>query len=273
TFSSADSRSCATAGSAPSLIVTPAVVCGTYTSAAAAPFVVASASCTSLVMSTSWVRRSVLRRISCTARRILRNDASSPAFRPRQAARAGRTRQRHPRRAHEPAAPRRRARGATRRARPRLRELSRALPQGAPGVGAGRAGRAVPALPRLDAGPLRGRRRQAVPRARRRAALRGATLGRPAPLPRPRVGSDVPRRPDGAGAREHAGRPRHRPEVTGERHARPRRAPEQKPTRVLRADRGAGPGRARDPAHRRAGRLAGALPRGRPYGALRPHVP
>src|SRR5437660_754897 len=67
TFSSADSRSCATAGSAPSLIVTPAVVCGTYTSAAAAPLAGASASCTSLVMSTSCVPRSVLRRISSKA--------------------------------------------------------------------------------------------------------------------------------------------------------------------------------------------------------------
>src|SRR5690242_21299753 len=66
TFSSAASRSCATAGSAPSLIVTPAVVCGTYTSAARAPSGSLSASCTFRVMSTSCVRRSVRREISCT---------------------------------------------------------------------------------------------------------------------------------------------------------------------------------------------------------------
>src|SRR5262249_19493079 len=82
TFSSADSRSRATAGSAPSLIVTAAVVCGTYTSAAAAPFVVPSASCTLSVMSTSWVRRSVFRVISCTPLSY-ETRAAGPALRSR----------------------------------------------------------------------------------------------------------------------------------------------------------------------------------------------
>src|SRR5439155_16639608 len=46
----------------------------------------------------------------------------------------------------------------------------------------------------------------------------------------------------------------------------------QEPARVLRADRGAGARRPRDQAAGRSGRLARALPRGRPYGALRAHV-
>ena len=45
--------------------------------------------------------------------------------------------------------------------------------------------------------------------------------------------------------------------------------PSQDAARVLRADRGAGQGDARDPADRRQGRLGGALPRGGPHRALR----
>src|SRR4051794_35799929 len=63
--SSAASKSRATAGSACSLIVTPAVVCGTNTSAALAASAPSSAACTSDVMSISWVRRSVRTRICC----------------------------------------------------------------------------------------------------------------------------------------------------------------------------------------------------------------
>src|SRR6059058_5760591 len=66
--SSAASKSRATAGSACSLIVTPAVVCGTNTSAALAASAPSSAACTSEVMSMSWVRRSVRTRICCTGR-------------------------------------------------------------------------------------------------------------------------------------------------------------------------------------------------------------
>ena len=51
--SSAVSKSRATAGSACSFTVTPAVVCGTYTSTAAAPSVSAERPRTSRVMSTS----------------------------------------------------------------------------------------------------------------------------------------------------------------------------------------------------------------------------
>ena len=67
-------------------------------------------------------------------------------------------------------------------------------------------------------------------------------------------------------------RPRHRPRRAGERPPRPRAAPGQEPARVLRADRGAGPRDARDPADRRPRRLGGALPRGRPHRALRAHL-
>src|SRR4051812_28153378 len=68
--SSAASKSRATAGSACSLIVTPAVVCGTNTSAALEPSAPSSAAWTSEVTSMSWVRRSGRTRI-CSARRIL----------------------------------------------------------------------------------------------------------------------------------------------------------------------------------------------------------
>src|SRR5829696_1890005 len=64
--SSARSKSRATAGSACSLIVTPAVVWGTKTSAAEAPSAAVSVSWTRSVMSTSWVLRSVRTRISGT---------------------------------------------------------------------------------------------------------------------------------------------------------------------------------------------------------------
>src|SRR4026209_2063176 len=67
-FSSAASKSRATAGSACSLIVTPAVVCGTYTSAALAPLRSPSAALTTSVMSTSWLRFCVVTLNSRTAR-------------------------------------------------------------------------------------------------------------------------------------------------------------------------------------------------------------
>src|SRR6478735_3083121 len=63
----AASRSRATAGSACSLIVTPAVVCGTKTSAAVAPSTPLNAASTSRVISTSCVFRSVLMSISRTS--------------------------------------------------------------------------------------------------------------------------------------------------------------------------------------------------------------
>src|SRR4029453_401634 len=66
TRSIAASRSRATAGSACSLIVTPAVVCGTKTSAAVAPSAPFNAASTSRVISTSCVFRSVLMSISRT---------------------------------------------------------------------------------------------------------------------------------------------------------------------------------------------------------------
>ena len=60
-----------------------------------------------------------------------------------------------------------------------------------------------------------------------------------APLPRARVGHGVSGRPDAAGARGDAARPRHRPARAGERPPRPRAAAGEEPARVLRADRGA----------------------------------
>ena len=57
-----------------------------------------------------------------------------------------------------------------------------------------------------------------------------------------------------------------------ERRARRRAAAAQEPARVLRADRGARPRRAGDPADGRPGRLARALPRGRAHRALRAHL-
>src|SRR5215208_1492788 len=75
--SSAASRSRATAGSAASLIVTPAVVCGTYTSAAPAPSAPSRASATRRVMSTSCVRRSV-RTVRMRTAVILRAVPSQP---------------------------------------------------------------------------------------------------------------------------------------------------------------------------------------------------
>ena len=57
----------------------------------------------------------------------------------------------------------------------------------------------------------------------------------------------------------------------GERASRSRLAPVEVAARVLRADRGAGQGDARDPADRRQGRLGGAVPRGGPHRALREH--
>ena len=64
----------------------------------------------------------------------------------------------------------------------------------------------------------------------------------------------------------------HRPPRAGERASRRRGATEQDSARVLRADRGAGQGHARDPADGRPRRLARALPRGGPHRALRAHV-
>ena len=106
----------------------------------------------------------------------------------------------------------------------------------------------------------------------RRRPRRGAALRRRAALPRARVGPVVPGRPDAAGARGDARRPRHRPARPGERPPRRRAAREEDAARVLRADRGAAARHARDPADRRRRRLARALPRGRPHRALRAHA-
>src|SRR5947199_331089 len=85
-------------------------------------------------------------------------------------------------------------------------------------------------------------------------------------------GEDIPYRVVRAGPGADARRPRHRPAVPAERHARPRRAAEQEPTCVLRADRGARPRSARQPADRRSRRLEGRPRRGRPHRARRAHV-
>src|SRR5687768_17294330 len=74
--SRARSKSRATAGSACSLIVRPAVVCGTNTNTAA-PSAPSTAAATSSVISISCVRRSLRRVISRTAR-ILRRVAEAP---------------------------------------------------------------------------------------------------------------------------------------------------------------------------------------------------
>src|SRR5262249_20028261 len=80
--SSAASKSRATAGSACSLIVTPAVVCGTKMSAAAPsaplPSAEPSAACTCVVISSNCVRRSVRTRIDCTGH-ILSAMSAPPA--------------------------------------------------------------------------------------------------------------------------------------------------------------------------------------------------
>ena len=115
--------------------------------------------------------------------------------------------------------------------------------------------------------------RQALPRPARAHARRGDAAGPPPP---------AAREPNGT----PASRPRRCcPALTGtladlgidlaaqrERGARRRGAAEQEPARVLLADRGARPGRPRDPADGRPGRLARALPRGRAHRALRAHV-
>ena len=95
-------------------------------------------------------------------------------------------------------------------------------------------------------------------------------VGSPPPLPRAGVGPAVPGRPDGAGARGDARRPRHRPALAEEHPPRrgdrgrtrsPRAfcAPIEVPGRVMLVIQPIGGAR----------RLAGALPRGRPRGALR----
>src|SRR5215212_1577021 len=76
--SSAASKSRATAGSACSLMVTPAVVCGTKINAAVAPFAPFSDSRTLPVMSSNWVRRSVRTRISCIGHILSAMAAATP---------------------------------------------------------------------------------------------------------------------------------------------------------------------------------------------------
>ena len=126
--------------------------------------------------------------------------------------------------------------------------------------------------PRRDREALGAGRRQALPLAARDRPRRRPPCGRRAPLPRARARPALPARAHAAGARGDARRPRDRPALTGERPPRPRAAPGQGAARVLRADRGAGQGDARDPADRRQRRLGGALPRGRPHRALRAHL-
>src|SRR5215475_12492369 len=98
-------------------------------------------------------------------------------------------------------------------------------------------------------------------------------MGRTAALSRAPVGPGIPVRLDAARARGDAARARDRSRLAGERPPRPRAATLEEPARVLLADRGPRQGDARDPADRRARRLGGALPRSRPYRALRAHVP
>ena len=87
----------------------------------------------------------------------------------------------------------------------------------------------------------------------------------------PELDQLYPSGPHAAGARVDARRPRHRPALAGERPPRSREPPLEVAARVLRADRGSREGDAGDPADRRQGRLGGAVPRGRPHGALRAH--
>ena len=153
----------------------------------------------------------------------------------------------------------------------RRADVHRALPRLR--VSARRSRRPVPALPRLDGAALGGRRRPLLPQPdRARASARssagtshesGAASTWDAAFPSDRM---VP------ALEATLARPRRRPALAAERRARSRGPPEQDAARVLRADRGPGARRARDQAAGRAGRLAGALPRGRPHRAFRAHL-
>ena len=167
--------------------------------------------------------------------------------------------------------PARRARGDARGdARARRVELPRALRQVR--LPPRRPRRAMPRVPRLDRGAVRGRGRPHAARERRRRPRGGAALGRRARLPRDELGLGVPRRQDAPRARGDALGARDRPPRAGEHPPRRRGASAQVAARVLLADRGARQGDARHPADRRPGRLACALPRSRPRGALREHA-
>ena len=159
-----------------------------------------------------------------------------------------------------------RPRGAARARRVELPRALRALrPRPA------RPRRPVPCLPRLDRGALRAAARPLAARHPWLRPRRGRALGHPADDPLGPVGRGVPRGQDGAGAALDALRPRDRPRRPVERPPRHRAATAEDPARVLRADRGARQGDARDPADRRRRRLARVLPRGRPRRALREH--
>ena len=105
------------------------------------------------------------------------------------------------------------------------------------------------------------------------SASPSAAVGRAAPLPRARARSALSR-PTGWCPRSRRRSPTSASTCARRRtsHLDLERRPNKSPRRVLRADRGAGPRDARDPADRRQGRLGGALPRGRPHRALRAHV-
>ena len=147
-------------------------------------------------------------------------------------------------------------------ARPRRVELPRALRQVQ--LPPRRPRRAVPRVPRLDRGAVRGRGRPLL-RANVGVGLAEArALGRRARLPRRRAGTRrLPGRPDAARARGDALGARDRPPRAGERPPRRRGAAAQDAARVLLADRGAGQGDARHPADRRA-RTTGARSSTRP---------
>ena len=132
--------------------------------------------------------------------------------------------------------------------------------------------RPVPRVPVVDRAAAHEARGQALPRPRRHAALRGRALGQGPHDARDDLGRRLPCRPNAARAPRDAQGPRRRPRRSGERAPRRREPAAEGPARVLRADRGAGQGDARDQAHRRRRRLERALPRGRPCRALRAHV-
>ena len=96
--------------------------------------------------------------------------------------------------------------------------------------------------------------------------------GRVAPVAGARVRHRVRRRPGAAGAAGDAGGDGHPSRPPAEHRARHRQPAGQDPARLLRADPGARPRDAGDPAAGRPRRLAGAVPRGRPRAALRAHV-
>ena len=124
---------------------------------------------------------------------------------------------------------------------------------------------------RRDGEALGARGRPALPLPARDRALGRAPVGRGAALQGAGARPALPVGSHAACARGDADRPRRRPALAVQRPPRPRVASLQDAARLLRADRGAGQGHARDPADRRQGRLGGALPRGGPHRALRAH--